>query len=227
MAASVEKQASYQQLLELIADPMRLSVVRHLEDHERASLGELADTAGVHANTLRPHVLELEQAGLLIPERRMLSSRRGRPGIDYRLSEDWKRSGSDFLGVAELLAAALGRAGLGPEALRTVGEEWGRYLVGRPGSYDLASKLPRVLGRLGFDASVTGGRIQLSRCPCSTVAPDRPELMCLLAEGVIEGALAAAGTGRTATSFDHDRERRRCSAKLEVRKKGPLAPAPR
>jgi predicted ArsR family transcriptional regulator len=163
-------------------------------------------------------VLELEQAGLLVAERRVLPSRRGRPGIDYRLSEDWKRSGSDFLGVAELLAAALGRAALGPDQLHAVGEEWGRYLVGRPGSYDIESELPRVLGRLGYEASVKGGRIQLSRCPCSTVAPDRPELMCLLAEGVIEGALAAAGGQRTATSFDHDAERRRCSAKLAVRK---------
>lgn len=218
MAARGQKQASYQQLLELIAEPMRLSVVRHLEQHERASLRELAGAAGVHANTLRPHVLELEQAGLLIAERRVLPSRRGRPGIDYRLSDDWKRSGADFLGVAELMAAALGRAGLGPAQLRAVGEEWGRYLVGRPGSYDLASELPRVLGRLGYEASVKGGRIHLMRCPCSTVAPDRPELMCLLAEGVIEGALVAAGGERTATSFDHDAERRRCSAKLAVRR---------
>src|SRR5436305_10347416 len=204
--------------LDSIADPMRLRVVRFLEENERASLPELAQAAGVHANTLRPHVLELEQMGVLVSERRVLPSRRGRPGIDYRLAEGWSAAEADYLGIAELLAAALGRVGLDPDQLRAVGEEWGRYLIGRPGSYDVEAELPRVLGRLGFEASLAGGKLQLSRCPCSTVAPDKPEIMCTLAEGVIEGALAAAGSAKTATSFDHDSERRRCSARLAKRK---------
>jgi len=197
---------------------MRLRVVRHLEENERASLPELAKVAGVHANTLRPHVLELEQAGVLRSERRVLPSRRGRPGIDYRLAEGWSAAGGDFLGIAELLAATLGRVGLDADALRAVGEEWGRYLMGRPGSYEVETELPRVLGRLGFEASVSGGKVHLSRCPCSTISPDQPEIMCMLAEGVVEGALVAAGSSKTATSFDHDTVRRHCSARLAVRK---------
>jgi predicted ArsR family transcriptional regulator len=204
--------------IESIADPMRLRVVRYLEDHERGSLPELAKAAGVHANTLRPHVLELEQTGVLRSERRVLPSRRGRPGIDYRLTEGWSAAGGDYLGIAELLAAALGRVGLDADALRAVGEEWGRYLMGRPGSYEVETELPRVLGRLGFDASVSGGKVHLTRCPCSTVAPDQPEIMCMLTEGVVEGALAAAGSPKTATSFNHDAERRDCSARLARRK---------
>jgi predicted ArsR family transcriptional regulator len=217
MPGSGDKPASRGDYLELIADPMRLRVVRFLEENERGSLRELADAAGVHANTLRPHVLELEEAGLLVSERRVLPSRRGRPGIDYRLAEGWAGSGADFLGVAELLAAALGRVGLEPDRLHAVGEEWGRYLIGRPGTYDVESELPRALGHLGYEATVTDGELQLSKCPCLTVAPDQPEIMCTLAEGVIEGALAATGSGRSATSFDHDAERRRCSAKLARR----------
>jgi predicted ArsR family transcriptional regulator len=218
MPGSGAKRASRSDYLELIADPMRLRVIRFLEENERASLPELADAVGVHANTLRPHVLELEEAGLLVSERRVLPSRRGRPGIDYRLAEGWAGSGADFLGVAELLAAALGRVGLQLDRLRAVGEEWGRYLIGRPGNYDVDSELPRALGRLGYEATVIGGNLELSKCPCSTVAPDQPEIMCTLAEGVIEGALAATGSGRSATSFDHNAERRRCSAKLARRK---------
>ena len=218
MGSAGDKPVPRADYLELIADPLRLSIVRYLEEHGRASLPELAKAAGVHANTLRPHVLELEDAGLLRSERRVLPSRRGRPGIDYLLTEGWTRSGGDYLGIAELLAAALGRAGLNEGRLRAVGEEWGRYLIGRPGSYDVQTELPRVLGRLGFDASVTAGSVQLARCPCSTVAPDQPELMCTLTEGVIDGALAAAGSGRQATSFDHNVERRRCSARLGRRK---------
>jgi predicted ArsR family transcriptional regulator len=216
MPASGEK-PSQRELLELIADPLRLSVVRCLEERGRASLPELAEAARVHPNTLRPHVLELEAAGLLASERRVPPSSRGRPGIDYRLAPLWDRTRANFLGVAELLAAALGRAGPGADQLRAVGNEWGRYLLGRPGSYDIDSELPRVLGELGYEATVGGDRLQLARCPCPTVAPSKPELMCLLVEGVVEGALAGAGAGRTATGFDHDPERRCCGATLAER----------
>jgi predicted ArsR family transcriptional regulator len=208
------KSPSRRESLELIADPLRLSVVRALEERGRASLPELAEAAGVHANTLRPHVLELESAGLLVSERRVLPTPRGRPGIDYRLSELWERTSANFLGVAELLAVALERAGLHPDQRRAVGGEWGRYLLGRPGSHDIDAELPRVLGELGYQARVEDGRLELAGCPCPTVAPDRPDLMCLLAEGVVEGALAAAGGERAATDFHHDPARRCCGARL-------------
>jgi predicted ArsR family transcriptional regulator len=209
---------SRRELLDVIADPLRLSVVRCLEERGRASLTQLAQAAEVHPNTLRPHVLELEAAGLLVSERRAMPSNRGRPGLDYRLAPEWDRTSADFLGVAELLAAALMRAGLNADQLRAVGNEWGRYLLGRPGTYDIDSALPRVLGELGYEASVTGTQLRLAKCPCPTVAPNTPGLVCLLAEGVVEGALAAAGADRTASAFEHDPERRCCGAKLAAAK---------
>ena len=200
--------------LTLIADPLRLSVVRSLEERGRASLHELAADAGVHQNTLRPHVVELQQAGLLLTERRLLPTGRGRPGIDYRLSPLWDRTRANFVGVAELLAVALQRADLDAEQLRAVGNEWGRYLLGRPGSRDVAAELPRVLGELGYEATVEEDRLELARCPCATVAPSRPELVCLLAEGVVAGALAGAGATLAASGFKHDPARRCCRARL-------------
>ena len=211
-------QKQQRELLELIADPIRLSVVRCLEERGHASLSQLAEAADVHPNTLRPHVLELEAAGLLLSERRAPTSSRGRPGIDYRLAPSWDRTRANFLGVAELLAAALGRAGPDAEHLRAVGNDWGRYLLGRPGSYDIDSALPRVLGELGYEASVDGDQLRLAKCPCPTVSPNEPELMCLLAEGVVDGALAAAGAHRTATDFNHDPDRRCCVARLAAPK---------
>jgi hypothetical protein len=134
--------------------------------------------------------------------------------VNYKLAPGWDRSRGGFLRVAELLAAALGRLDPKPQHLRKVGNEWGRYLLGRPGSYDIETELPRVLGELGHDAAVGGGRLTLTKCPCPIVAPDRPELCCRLAEGVVEGVLAASGDDRRATGFEHDPTERRCSAKL-------------
>jgi len=200
--------------LALIADPLRLRVVRCLEERGRASLPELAADAGVHPNTLRPHLVELQEVGLLLTERRLLRAGRGRPGIDYRLSPLWDRTRANFVGVAELLAAALERADPDAEQLHAVGNEWGRYLLGRPGSRDIAAELPRVLGELGYEATVEGDRLELARCPCPTVAPGSPELVCLLTEGVVAGALAAAGGTRAASDFEHDTARRCCRARL-------------
>ena len=212
------KKLSRQESLELIADPLRLSVVRTLEERDRASLPELATAAGVHPNTLRPHVLELEAAGLLVSERRALATSRGRPGIDYRLSPLWDRVSADYLGVAELLGVVLQRAGLRADQLRDVGNDWGRYLLGRPDSHEIESELPRVMGELGYEATVDDDQLQLAKCPCPRVAPGRPELICLLAEGVVEGALAAAGGDRTAAAFHHDPRRRCCGARLAAAK---------
>src|SRR5919201_360126 len=50
-------------LLELVADPIRLSVLRTLADRESAGLDEIAERAGVHPNTARPRLIELERAG--------------------------------------------------------------------------------------------------------------------------------------------------------------------
>jgi DNA-binding transcriptional ArsR family regulator len=52
-------------VLEAVADPVRLTIVRHLARHDSATLSELADAAGVHLNTVRAHVAALERAGVL------------------------------------------------------------------------------------------------------------------------------------------------------------------
>src|SRR5689334_4831777 len=125
--------------LDAIADPIRLRVVRHLSEAPAATLPELAAVAGVHLNTVRPHVLELEHAGVLTRERQAPDGR-GRPPVQYRLAGDWRPPTSDYLGLAELLAATLLRSEPSALDLRAVGVEWGRWLLGRPGSHDLSDE---------------------------------------------------------------------------------------
>ena len=52
-------------VLDAVADPVRLRIVRHLADGGSATLAELADVAGVHLNTIRAHVAALEEADVL------------------------------------------------------------------------------------------------------------------------------------------------------------------
>ena len=198
--------------LEAVGHPVRLRILRRLAESP-ASVPELADAAAVHENTVRAHVGALEEGGLVSAEARPVEGP-GRPTVQYRLTSEGDRLGDDFMGLAELLAAVLGRMGPDASQLREVGQEWGRYLVGRPGRYDIAERLPEVLGRLGFDAEVDGDRVKLRGCPCPLIASDRPELICELATGVLEGALGASGAQQTVGPRDHHPERRRCHVVL-------------
>jgi len=205
--------------LETIADPVRLAIVRHLADHPGASLDELAGAADVHVNTARPHLGALEEAGAIRRETAPPSGR-GRPRVGYRLAGDWTPPTDDFRGLAELLAAAVLRADPKRRELCALGREWGRYLQGRPGGHDAASDLPFALEQLGFEAGVEGEAVRLSSCPCPLVMPDRPELVCELADAVAEGVLAGSGSDLAIGERLHDPERRRCSLALVPAERG-------
>src|SRR4051812_40458877 len=142
-------------VLDAVADPVRLGIVRHLAGHGSGTLTELAEAAGVHVNTIRAHVAALEEAAVLESEQQAASGP-GRPATEYRLVDGWGLSSTDFLELAGLLAAALVRNAPDPEALRATGADWGRYLVGRPGRRDADPALTRALERLGFHAVVDG-----------------------------------------------------------------------
>lgn len=200
-------------VLDAVADPVRLRIVRHLADHESATLGELADVAGVHLNTVRGHVSALEDASVLVSTQKAATGP-GRPAAEYRLADGWGLSSTDFLELAGLLAAALVRAHPDPEALRATGADWGRYLVGRPGRHDVATEVPRALERLGFHARFTGETVRVTGCPCAVVSPDHPEIVCALATGLVEGVLAASGSDVRVDEHDADPEGRRCTLRL-------------
>lgn len=201
------------QRLDAIADPVRVRIVRHLEEYAGANLSDLAAAAEVHPNTVRLHLAALEDAGVLHAEPGE-SHARGRPPLRYRLADDWVQPASDFRGMAEVLAAALCRSGATQGDVHAVGFEWGRYLLGRPGEHEPRRDLPRALESIGFDAKVDGDQLTLSACPCRLVLPHRPEMICELAVAVADGVLAGSGSGLAVAERTHDPEARRCSARL-------------
>ena len=192
--------------------PVRRSIVERAAESP-ATLPELAEAASVHLNTVRAHVFALEEAGVVRAEHAPPSGR-GRPPLRYRLADDFTLPTSDFRGLAELLAAAISRGDQTPEELHGVGEDWGRYLAGRPGAQDLERALPAALERLGFDARLDGDQLVLGACPCALVSPGEPQLICNMAIAVVEGVLAGSGSDLQLTARDHHPEMRRCTAVL-------------
>jgi predicted ArsR family transcriptional regulator len=199
--------------LNAVGHPVRLRVLERLGNGATASAAELAEAAGAHENTIRVHVAALEDAGLIAAEPRPAAGP-GRPGVQYRLTPAGERLDYDFMGLAELLAAAVGRAGMTGEELREVGREWGRYLVGRPGQYQLRDRAPEILRRLGYDADVSDDGVRLSGCPCPLIASDRPDLICQLVTGVVDGVLGAIGAPLRVGATEHDPVNRDCRITL-------------
>lgn len=199
--------------LEAVADPVRLQLARYLAEHGSGSLAELAGAAGVHPNTARVHLATLEDAGLVSSHGERLPGR-GRPRTSYRLVPGWTVAENGFRGLAELMSAAVLRSGVTEGELRELGAEWGRYLLGRPQAKDPRHELPRVLETLGFQATVKRNELRLSGCPCPVIAPDHPELVCGLADAVVEGVLAGTGSQLKLVRVHHDPARRVCGGSL-------------
>ena len=204
---------SANQRLELLADRTRVRLLRTLAERGTVSVQELADAASVHLNTARARLNAMEEAGIVI--RATAPARgRGRPTVRYRLAEGWRLPSTDYLGVAELLAAILLRVAPDEKHIQAIGRDWGRYLTGRPGIHQLDVEIPRAMERLGFDATVEEREVRLSGCPCPLIMPGRPEMLCHLVTAVIDGMHDSAGSELAVVDSRHDPQRRVCAVRL-------------
>ena len=204
LSANVDNSQQSVQNLDVLAHPTRLRVLRHLAEHGPAGAVALADAAGVHRNTIRRHLRALEQAGVLVATPGAPGAR-GRPVVEYRLADEAGAGETDFRRLAELLVTALARLQPDDDQLRHTGEDWGRYLVGRPGAHEPRERLDAILAELGFVARGEDRTVELSACPCPMISPDDPDIVCRLVSGVIAGALSAAGSPlRPGLSGNHE-----------------------
>ena len=213
-------------LFELIADPVRLAIVRKLADRGSAPLGEIAELAGVHVNTVRNHLAELEANGVVEREPAAPDGP-GRPQLRYRLGAGWHLPSSDLHGLSELLAAFVLRLDPTVDAVRDFARHWGRAQSGRLGG-DPVGALPRLLERLGFDAEVGEHEVRLRSCPCPLVSPDHPELICRLVGAAIDGVADDSPRRQRVGAAEHDPARRTCTIHLTDRpRRRALIPASR
>jgi predicted ArsR family transcriptional regulator len=175
----------------------------------------IAEQVGLHTNTVRSHLDQLMDAGLVestVQERHTP----GRPRRVFRAtSAIGAGSGDSYKVLAEILASGIRDGEPAPGAVAVqAGRRWGQCLEGQRGPsaepVDSAQALDRVvalLGDVGFAprvskatgaASVTGDAgketgnatvIELHQCPFSEVAREHTEVVCAVHLGLIQGAL--------------------------------------
>jgi predicted ArsR family transcriptional regulator len=205
-----------------LADDTRYRLYRYLRLSGRpVSVRELAARLSLHANTLRPHLRRLEEAGLVASETSR-GTTVGRPQTLYSVLDRQEPEGRDYRLLADILAGLLtGRRA--QERAQEQAREWGAYLAGRsvskPGSRrpqgaNLAL-LQEALAEAGFDPrfrrrSTKVVEISLRDCPFRDLLDEHRDLVCAVHRGLLEGILGASRPPLTLTDFRPLAERAVC-----------------
>ena len=179
---------------------------------------ELVAEVGFHANTVRAHLLELVEAGL-VTVRSVAPAGRGRPAHVYSITEEGRAvprvndpAFAEYRGLTTAFATYLAASTEDPaEEARQIGRAWGRQLadeapdpVSGPVRETQEVVVP-LLARLGFTPVPPSGSpavegIALRTCPLLELAQEMPEVICRVHQGLVEGALEQ--TGASATEAD-------------------------
>ncbi|HEV2369476.1 MAG TPA: helix-turn-helix domain-containing protein [Acidimicrobiales bacterium] len=236
----------------------RLAVYKALGDDTRYALytelvssrvplstSDLARRLGLHANTVRPHLERMREAGLLEVEttssgsvgrpRHRYAPAPGAPGVDL--------DPPAYHQLAALLAELVCEPGGTTEesiseAARAVGRREGTRMAAaspksgpRTGASRSATSrrarpacveaLRAAMERLGFEPSLEAmggpGRVEMlfAHCPFRELAEAHPEVVCHLHRGIAEGVVELAGG--EVSEFATLADSRPCRAELALR----------
>jgi predicted ArsR family transcriptional regulator len=191
-----------------LADPARRRVLRAVIDAGRPiQVVELSELFGVHHTTVRQHLRQLVDAGL-VSETTSPPRGRGRPRHEF-LATDAAASALQPATRYRELAAMLAEAVSTGEGPRRTGRRIGhRVGSGRPGG-DAVTVIAGESSRLGFDPVIDAREPQhlhlvLRNCPFQDVAAEHPLTICQLHIGLAEGVASALGGVTVAGMEIHD-----------------------
>jgi predicted ArsR family transcriptional regulator len=189
-------------LLKTLGDNTRYAIYLELARSARPlSTSDIAETLGLHVNTVRPHLERMRDVGLLDVQ----SDNRGavgRPQHRYFLAADAPSLGLEpptFALLARMLLRAAAIAGTVAEEAADAGREEGRNDGARVAGRPCLEALVGELDRLGFDPAVAEGEdsatIGFAHCPFRELAEANPDLVCSLHRGLVEGFVEMVGGG--------------------------------
>jgi predicted ArsR family transcriptional regulator len=201
-------------MLKALGDETRFSMYRELAGSTRGcSAQELADTLGLHANTVRLHLDRLREAGLVDVEA-VHRGTVGRPTHIYSLAPGAPGLGFDapsYTLLSGLLAALAERVGADGDEAVEIGRAWGVEAGRRTRSRSCVKALTGEMQRLGFapetETVANLSDMAFTHCPFRELAEAYPELVCNLHRGISEGIVAEVGGGTVedfATLYDRD-----------------------
>jgi predicted ArsR family transcriptional regulator len=209
-------------LLKTLGDNTRYAIYLELARSPRPlATAEIAETLGLHPNTVRPHLERMRDVGLLEarPDSRGAV---GRPQILYNLAADAPSLGLEppvYPMMARMLLDLAADAGLAGEPVVAAGRTQGRTLAHRDtlGGRPCVEAAVAMLEELGFDpTAVTEDdvtTVAFGHCPFADLAASNPELVCALHRGMLEGFVDEVGGG--AVEAFHDLSHREpCRATL-------------
>ncbi|MGH9244139.1 MAG: helix-turn-helix transcriptional regulator [Acidimicrobiales bacterium] len=196
-------------------EPSRLDILKALSDNTRYAIylelartpvplatAEIAETLGLHPNTVRPHLERMREVGLLdlrVDGRGAV----GRPQHRYALSPDAPSLGLEpptFPVLARMLARAAMLAGVDADNAAEAGRDQGEAdAATRAGERPCLDALVAELDRLGFEPAVVDDAesdaitVAFMHCPFRDLAEANPDLVCSLHRGLVEGFVDTVG----------------------------------
>jgi len=198
-------------LLKTLGDNTRYAIYLELARSPRPlATAEIADSLGLHPNTVRPHLERMRDVGLLEirPDTRGAV---GRPQKMYSLAADAPSLGLEppvFPMMARMLLDLAGEAGVQGEPAAAAGREEGRRLAHRRSE----ARRPCVdaaigmLDELGFDPAPVSEdgttTVAFGHCPFADLAESNPDLVCSLHRGLVEGFVDEVGGARVEDFHD-------------------------
>jgi predicted ArsR family transcriptional regulator len=220
MPERTDVQAPRLELLKALGDNTRYAIYLELARAPAPlATAQIADTLGLHPNTVRPHLDRMREVGLLD----VISDAQGavgRPQHRYSLAADAPALGFEppaFPVLARMLLRLAASAAVPAGEAVEAGREQGAAAAATRTASTCAEALTQELAALGFDpASVVdddNATIAFTRCPFRELAEANPELVCSLHRGLVEGFADARGDG-TVVAFHGLADRTPCQVEI-------------
>jgi len=215
-------------VLKALGDNTRYAIYLELARSSRPlATAEIAETLGLHPNTVRPHLERMRDVGLLDVETDARGTV-GRPQHRYSVASDAPTLGLEpatFRVLSRMLVGLAATAGLGSgEAVEAGREQGGLDALEADVSAngDRQACLTALVARLdalGFDPAVVDddgeATVAFAHCPFRELAERHPDVVCGLHRGLVEGFVDALGGARVDT-FHPLTDRTPCQVELEL-----------